>query len=128
MVATALDHGMTPGYRVLPEWERLPAGYRHGDVVGVAVDSRDRVFVLTRRDARCIIYEPDGTFVGSFGEDVFTERIHALTIDDDDFVYTVDDGDPDHVAVPVSRGKALPLWKHGVLRCHAMIERCYHYR
>ncbi len=93
MVTTALDHGMTPQYHVLPEWERLPAGYRHGDVVGVAVDSRDRVFVLTRRDARCIIYEPDGTFVRSFGEDVFTERIHALTIDDDDFVYTVDDGD-----------------------------------
>ena len=38
--------------------------------------------MLTRRDARCIIYEPDGTFVRSFGEDVFTERIHALTIDD----------------------------------------------
>ena len=42
---------------------------------------------------RCIIYEPDGTFVRSFGEDVFTERIHALTIDGDDFVYTADDGD-----------------------------------
>ena len=25
MVTTALDHGMTPGYRVLPVWERLPA-------------------------------------------------------------------------------------------------------
>jgi len=92
VVTTALDHGMAPHYQVLPEWERLPQGYRHGDVVGVAVDSRDRVFVLTRRDARCMIYEPDGTFVRSFGEDIFTERIHALTIDDD-FVYTVDDGD-----------------------------------
>ena len=92
MVTTALDHGMTPGYRVLPVWERLPADTGTA-MVGVAVDSRDRVFVLTRRDARCIIYEPDGTFVRSFGEDVFTERIHALTIDGDDFVYTVDDGD-----------------------------------
>ena len=73
--------------QVLPEWERLPTGYQHGDVVGVAVDSGDRVFVLTRRDARCIIYEPDGTFVRSFGEDLFTERIHALTIDNDDFVW-----------------------------------------
>ena len=93
MVTTSLDHGMAPHYRVLPEWERLPSGYRHGDVVGVAVDSRDRVFVLTRREARCIVYEPDGMFVRSFGEDLFTERIHALTIDSDDFVYTVDDGD-----------------------------------
>ena len=51
MVTTALDHGMAPHYQVLPEWERLPTGYQHGDVVGVAVDSGDRVFVLTRRDA-----------------------------------------------------------------------------
>ncbi|MDF3017523.1 MAG: hypothetical protein K0R44_2748, partial [Thermomicrobiales bacterium] len=63
MVTRALDQGMAPQYQVLPGWEHLPAGYRHGDVVGVAVDSGDRVFVLTRRDARCIIYEPDGTFV-----------------------------------------------------------------
>jgi hypothetical protein len=80
VVTTSLDQGMAPHYRVLPEWERLPTGYRHGDVVGVAVDSRDRVFVLTRRDGRCIIYEPDGTFVRSFGEDLFTERIHASTV------------------------------------------------
>jgi hypothetical protein len=82
-----------PAFRVIPEWEQLPVGYRHGDVAGVAVDSEDRVFVLTRREARCLVYEPDGTFLRSFGGDVFTERVHGLTIDTQDFVYTVDDGD-----------------------------------
>jgi hypothetical protein len=82
-----------PEFRVVPGWEQLPAGYRHGDVAGVAVDSQDRVFVLTRRDARCIVYDRDGSFINSFGEDVFTERIHALTIDANDFIYTADDGD-----------------------------------
>lgn len=93
MVRTASDQRTIPAFRVVPGWERLPPGYRHGDVAGVAVDSQDRVFVLTRRKARCLVYEPDGTFLRSFGEDVLTERAHGLTIDGEDFVYTVDDGD-----------------------------------
>jgi len=93
VVTTSRNRGMAPQFRLVPDWERLPEGYRHGDVVGVAVDSMDRVFVLTRREARCLVYEPDGAFLRSFGEDVFTERIHALTIDAHDFIYTVDDGD-----------------------------------
>ncbi len=82
-----------PLYQVVPEWERLPPEMRHGDVVGVAVDSRDRLFAVTRREARCLVYEPDGTFVTSFGEDLLTEQPHALTIDADDFLYIVDGGD-----------------------------------
>jgi sugar lactone lactonase YvrE len=66
---------------------------RHGDATGVAVDSQDRVFVLTRRDARCLVYEADGTFIRAFGEDLFTELVHALTIDADDFLWVVDGGD-----------------------------------
>lgn len=93
MAHAAGEQRTVPSYQVVPGWEQLPAGYRHGDVVGVAVDSRDRVFLLTRREARCLIYEPDGRFVAAFGEDVFTERTHGLTIDAADFVYTVDDGD-----------------------------------
>jgi sugar lactone lactonase YvrE len=83
----------SPLYRVIPEWEQLPPGMHHGDVVGVAVDSRDRLFAVTRREARCLVYEPDGTFVISFGEDLFTEQVHALTIDADDNLYVVDGGD-----------------------------------
>lgn len=82
-----------PLFQVVPDWEQLPADMRHGDVVGVAVDSRDRLFAVTRRDARCLIFEPDGTFVSSFGEDRFTEQLHALTIDADDNLYIVDGGD-----------------------------------
>ncbi len=93
MIQTASPKGAIPAFRVVPGWEQLPSGFRHGDVAGVAVDSHDRVFMLTRRDARCLIFEPDGTFLRSFGEDIFTERAHGLTIDAQDFVYSVDDGD-----------------------------------
>ncbi len=79
-------------YAVVAGWEQLPAGYTHRDVVGVAVDSRDRVFLLTRGTARVLIYERDGAFVGSWGEGRFTERTHGLTIAPDDSVFVVDEG------------------------------------
>lgn len=80
-------------FEVIENWEQLPDGYLHLDVDGVAVDSKDRVYMLTRKDARVIVYEPDGTFVRSWGEDIFTPRTHGITIDKNDFVYTTDDGD-----------------------------------
>jgi DNA-binding beta-propeller fold protein YncE len=82
-----------PQFRVVEGWERLPPGFQHGDVVGIGIDSGDRVFVLTRYESRCLVYEPDGAFVRAFGEGLFTDFVHALTIDKDDFVYVVDAGD-----------------------------------
>jgi sugar lactone lactonase YvrE len=77
---------MTSGFRyeVIEGWEQLPAGYVHGDVDGVAVDSQDRVYLVTRSDARVIVYERDGTFVMSWGEDIFTPRTHGVAIGPDE--------------------------------------------
>ena len=80
-------------FEVVEGWEQLPEGYRHADVPGVAVDSGDRVYIITRGDPRVIVYEADGRFVASWGEDVFTPRTHGITIGPDDAVYTSDDGD-----------------------------------
>jgi hypothetical protein len=80
-------------YEVLEGWEKLPAGYVHRDVDGVAVDSQDRVYVMTRGDARLIVYNRDGSFVRSWGEGLFTQRTHGVTIGPDGSVFTVDDGD-----------------------------------
>jgi DNA-binding beta-propeller fold protein YncE len=82
-----------PKFQVIEGWERLPPGYQHQDVDGVAVDSRDRVYLMTRRDARVIVYERDGSFVASWGEGIFTPRTHGIAVGPDDMVYTVDDGD-----------------------------------
>ncbi len=83
----------TPRYEVVADWEQLPDGYTHLDVVGVAVDSRDRLFLLGRQQPRVLIYERDGTFVGSWGEGMFTERTHGLMIAPDDSVFIVDEGE-----------------------------------
>jgi sugar lactone lactonase YvrE len=79
-------------YQVVEGWERLPAGFTHLDCVGVGVDSRDNVYLLTRDQARVIVYSPDGAFLRAWGEDIFTDRTHGLTVGPDNSVYCVDDG------------------------------------
>jgi DNA-binding beta-propeller fold protein YncE len=84
---------MTIAYQVVEGWEQLPAGWIHRDVSGVAVDARDRVYLLTRLDTRVIVYEPDGRFVTAWGEGMFTDRTHCLRFAADGCLYTADDGD-----------------------------------
>jgi DNA-binding beta-propeller fold protein YncE len=79
-------------YTPVPEWARLPAGWSFVEVVGIAVDSRDRVFVFCRGEHPVIIFESDGTFVGSWGEGVFV-RPHGITIGPGDEVWCTDDQD-----------------------------------
>jgi sugar lactone lactonase YvrE len=79
-------------YELVDAWEKLPDDLHHGDVAGVGVDSQDRVFLLTRRDERVIVYDRDGTFLAAWGEDLFTARPHGLTVAPDDTLYCVDEG------------------------------------
>jgi sugar lactone lactonase YvrE len=83
---------IVPKFEVIEGWEKLPKGYIHKDVDGIAVDSKDNVYLMTRMDARVLVYDRDGNFVRSWGEGLFTPRTHGITISDD-IVYTVDDGD-----------------------------------
>lgn len=83
----------TPKFAVVEGWEKLPKGYAHKDVDGVAVDSKDNVYLMTRMDARVLVYDRDGRFIRSWGEKVFTPRTHGIAVGPDDMVYTVDDGD-----------------------------------
>ena len=79
-------------YEVNDRWEQLPAGLSHLDVTDVAVDSRDRVYLFTRQDFRVLVYESDGSYVGKWGDGVFSNS-HGITIGPDDAVYCVDNGD-----------------------------------
>ena len=78
--------------RVDPSWPDLPGGMDLVEVAGVAVDSKNRVYVFNRGDQPMAIFEPDGTFVDSWGGDIFT-RAHNVFIGPDDSVYAVDAGD-----------------------------------
>jgi DNA-binding beta-propeller fold protein YncE len=80
------------GYEPDDRWAKLPAGMRWSEATAVATDSRDRVFVFPRGEHRVAIFEPDGTFVASWGEGLFA-RPHGILVGPDDAVYCTDDAD-----------------------------------
>ncbi|MCH8185114.1 MAG: hypothetical protein IH862_03295 [Chloroflexi bacterium] len=79
-------------YQVDVGWEKLPPGYSWTDAAAVATDSKDRVYVFNRGDHPMIVFDSDGNFLSSWGEDVFT-RAHGITRGPDDTLYCTDDGD-----------------------------------
>jgi DNA-binding beta-propeller fold protein YncE len=78
------------GYEALPHWGQLPDGWRWQEVVGVATDSQDRVFVFDRGEHPVTVFDRDGKFLGSWGEGVVA-RAHGITIGPDDSIYLTDD-------------------------------------
>jgi DNA-binding beta-propeller fold protein YncE len=84
---------MTFRFELVEGWERKPDDVRHLDVCDVAVDSQNRVLLVTRADPGVLVYESSGEFVASWGGDQFSVRPHALTIGRDDTVHVVDELD-----------------------------------
>ena len=80
-------------YEALDGWEKLAEGVRLHECPGVAVDSTDRVHVLTRnKEHPVMVFDRQGDWLDSFGQGVFSERTHGITIGPDDMVYCADDG------------------------------------
>jgi DNA-binding beta-propeller fold protein YncE len=77
-------------FRAVPNWPRMPDGWSFVEVVGIAVDSRDRAFVFCRGEHPVMIFEPDGRFVGAWGEGVFN-RPHGITVGPEGDVWCTDD-------------------------------------
>lgn len=79
-------------YEELADWAKLPDGWSFKEVADVVVDAQDRVYVFNRGEHPMIVFESDGSFVTSWGEDLFT-RAHGVTVGPDGMLYCVDDGD-----------------------------------
>ncbi|MDF1592102.1 MAG: hypothetical protein P1P89_11350 [Desulfobacterales bacterium] len=79
-------------YEVIHNWGRLPAGWSLGSVPNGACDSQGRVYVFTRSEHPVLVFDPDGRFLGSWGEDIFS-RPHGILITPDDIAYCTDDKD-----------------------------------
>ena len=80
-------------FELVPGWEKCPEGeeYRHQDVADVACDSRDRVYLHTRRGDRVMVYDQDGNFLSKWGDGMFS-LAHGIAIHED-FVYCTDNID-----------------------------------
>ena len=79
-------------YRVDTDWAKLPDGWAFRDVAAVAVDDKDQVYVFNRGEHPMIVFDREGNFLQSWGEDIFT-RPHGLHIAPDQTIYCTDDGD-----------------------------------
>ena len=77
-------------YEELLDWPHLPDGMELGEVVDVAVDRQDNVYLFCRGGHPVMIFRQDGTFIRSWGEGLFT-RPHGITVDKDGVLYCVDD-------------------------------------
>jgi hypothetical protein len=80
------------GYGADDQWAKLPVGWTWKEAAAVATDSKDRVFVFHRGEHPILIFDREGTFLGSWGEGLFA-RPHGLFIGPDDAVYCSDDLD-----------------------------------
>jgi hypothetical protein len=77
-------------FKPVPGWPDVPPEAGLIEAIGVAVDSRDRVFVFARAELPVLIFEADGSFAGGWGEGQFL-RPHGITIASDDTLYLTDD-------------------------------------
>jgi sugar lactone lactonase YvrE len=77
-------------YEVVDNWAKRPRDWPFTDVVGVGLDSRDRVYVFNRGPHPVMIFDKDGNFIRSWGEGIFI-RPHGVFIDSDDSIWCTDD-------------------------------------
>lgn len=77
-------------YEEVYGWAQLPDGWELGEVVDIAVDNQDRVYIFSRGKHPVMVFEPDGRFIQSWGEGLFT-RPHGISIDNNGDLYCADD-------------------------------------
>ena len=77
-------------YEVVEGWEQMPEGMAFTEVVGVGVDSKDRVYVFTRGAHPVIVFDKEGKFLNAWGEGMFV-RPHGVFMTRDDELFLVDD-------------------------------------
>jgi DNA-binding beta-propeller fold protein YncE len=83
--------GKFPDYQPVPGWPKLPDGVKFGPVSAVATDSADRVFVFHRGKHPVVVFDRDGKFLRSWGDD-YIKAAHGLRIDRDNNVWITDTG------------------------------------
>lgn len=78
-----------PDYRPVPNWAKLPDGVKLGAVSAVATDARDRVYVAHRGKQPILVFNADGSFVRSWGDE-HLDTPHGIRVDTEGNVWLTD--------------------------------------
>ena len=73
-------------YEVQEGWGQLPEGWKFGWIPAVAVDSQDRIYVYSRSEHPMVVFDREGNFLASWGDDVLKDA-HGIFIDAADNIY-----------------------------------------
>ena len=77
-------------YRVVEGWGQGTDGRAFGGVTpAVATDSHDRVYITRREPAAILVYDREGRFLTTWGEDLLKSP-HSVWFDDRDHLYVAD--------------------------------------
>ena len=87
------------GYRVMPDFFHFPEEMIAGEASGIALNSKGHIFLFQRTKPMLAEYDEHGNYVRSLGEGLFTHP-HGLRIDEEDNIWTTDDGS--HVVLKLS--------------------------
>jgi DNA-binding beta-propeller fold protein YncE len=77
-------------YAADPNWCRMPAGEELGEAIGLATDSRDRVYIFTRTPNLLRVFDREGNYLRTWSDIPFV-RPHGLHVGPDDTVWCTDD-------------------------------------
>src|SRR6266704_199004 len=90
-------------YRSVPDFLKLPADLYFGEVAGVAVNSKEHVFVFSRGNstgpaygasaAQLLEFGADGKFVHEIGHNLYAwSYAHTVKVDREDNIWVTDKG------------------------------------
>ncbi|HZS49225.1 MAG TPA: peptidyl-alpha-hydroxyglycine alpha-amidating lyase family protein [Bryobacterales bacterium] len=123
------------GYKAVPDWPDLPAGWNFGEVASVAADSHGHVLVFHRGPHPIMEFDSGGKFVRSWGDGMISTSpgpnnptyalvpprppcdscgAHSVRLDPDGNIWVVDDGG--HVVIKMNpQGRVvMELGRRGV--------------
>ena len=89
-------------YRFVRQWARLPRGWSFGSAnpadrpprtaLKGAVAANGEVHIVSRSAHPICVFTPDGDFVTSWGEGLYSDFVHSISIAPDGSVYVIDAG------------------------------------
>ncbi|NBV85159.1 MAG: hypothetical protein EBS01_02580 [Verrucomicrobia bacterium] len=83
---------LAPQYEVVPDWPHVQAGWKQGQIPGIAVDKDDNVWVYARTNPSVQVYASDGHIVRSWGDTDKRCIPHGIYFDREGAVWLVDCG------------------------------------